>query len=69
MTLSPGARLGRLQMSLHTGLINIQLTTGAEAQTGVGILLLYAGTSLPGGPEKTRIQRLASPISLMQGAA
>ena len=55
-------------MSLHTGLINIQLTTGAEAQTGVGILLLYAGTSLPGGPEKTRIQRLASPISLMQVA-
>lgn len=69
MTLSPGARLGRLQMFSPMELINTQPTTGVAAQTGAGISLLCAGTSLPGGLEKIKIQRLASPISLMQGAA
>ena len=56
-------------MSSPMELISTKPIIGAEAQTGAGILLLCAGTYLPGGLEKTKIQRLASPISLMQGAA
>ena len=56
-------------MFLHTELINMKPTIGAEELTGRVIFQHSAVTCLHGGAARTKIQKPASATSLMLAAA